>query len=147
VEFPRNPTIFSEYEVTAAPGQIIDYEVRDTKQHILSKKDDISRGKFSFTSEVFDVFELCFISKVPASEFSEVFRRKLSNFSEFSPPDVRGMPQEVTVSIKKGVETKSYEGVSRHRGSKPANFHSSFTSYVESRLWSGIFLVFASSRW
>ena len=46
----------SEYECTAAPGQIVDYEVRDTKQHILSKKDDISRGKFSFTSEIFDVY-------------------------------------------------------------------------------------------
>lgn len=67
---------FSEYEVTAAPGQIIDYEVRDTKQHILSKKDDISRGKFSFTSEVFDVYELCFISKVPASKFSDFHRRQ-----------------------------------------------------------------------
>jgi hypothetical protein len=58
----------SEYEVTQAPGQVIDYEVRDTKQHILSKKEDISRGKFSFTSEVFDVYELCFVSKVPHSE-------------------------------------------------------------------------------
>lgn len=27
-------------------------------------------------------------------------------------PDVRGMPQEVSVTVKKGVETKSYEGVS-----------------------------------
>lgn len=58
----------SEYEVTAASGQIVDYEVRDTKQHILSKKDDISRGKFSFTSEIFDVYELCFVSKVPNSK-------------------------------------------------------------------------------
>lgn len=55
------------------PGQIIDYEVRDTKSHILSKKEDISKGKFSFTSEVFDVYELCFISKVPASELQLVF--------------------------------------------------------------------------
>lgn len=51
------------------PGQIVDYEVRDTKQHILSKKDDISRGKFSFTSEIFDVYELCFKSKVPQSKY------------------------------------------------------------------------------
>lgn len=65
----RNAFIFSEYEITAAPGQIIDYEVRDTKQHILSKKEDISRGKFSFTSEVFDVYELCFKSKVQQSKF------------------------------------------------------------------------------
>lgn len=65
----HNLLTFSEYEVSAAPNQIIDYEVRDTKQHILSKKDDVSRGKFSFTSEVFDVYELCFISKVLASEW------------------------------------------------------------------------------
>lgn len=63
---------FREYEVAAMPGQVIDYEVRDTKSHILSKKDDISRGKFSFTSEIFDVYELCFISKVPASELHTV---------------------------------------------------------------------------
>lgn len=52
----------------AAPGQTVDYEVKDTKGHTLSKKDDISRGKFSFTSEVFDVYELCFKSRVPGSK-------------------------------------------------------------------------------
>lgn len=58
----------SEYEVVAAPGQIVDYEVKDTKGHTLSKKDDVSRGKFSFTSEVFDVYELCFKSRVQNSK-------------------------------------------------------------------------------
>lgn len=60
--------------MSAAPGQVVDYEVRDTKQHILSKKEDISRGKFSFTSEVFDVYELCFVSKVPARKFSLILK-------------------------------------------------------------------------
>lgn len=55
--------------MNAAPGQIVDYEVKDTKGHTLSKKEDISRGKFSFTSEVFDVYELCFKSRVPNSKF------------------------------------------------------------------------------
>lgn len=94
-----NMLVVGEYEVSTAPGQIIDYEVRDTKQHILSKKEDISRGKFSFTSEVFDVYELCFHSKVPHN--------------------VRGMPQEVSVNIKKGVETKSYEGIAEAAKLKP----------------------------
>jgi hypothetical protein len=72
--------IYREYEVNAAPGQIIDYEVKDTKGHTLSKKEDISRGKFSFTSEVFDVYELCFKSKVPNSkqQFSLARRQTLS---------------------------------------------------------------------
>ena len=101
---------FSEYEVSGAPGQVIDYEVRDTKQHILSKKDDISRGKFSFTSEVFDVYELCFISKVPSSKNFVNFHWNFLIHLRFL--DVRAMPQEVSVTVKKGVETKSYEGVS-----------------------------------
>lgn len=75
-EFLYNIQILSEYEVSAAPGQIIDYEVRDTKQHILSKKDDISRGKFSFTSEVFDVYELCFKSTVQQSKIQMLLWRK-----------------------------------------------------------------------
>lgn len=96
------------------PGQTIDFEVKDTKMHILAKKEDISKGKFSFTSEVFDVYELCFHSKVPSSkklfwsfDFLILLEFHLKNLS-----DVRGMPQEVSVTVKKGVETKSYEGVS-----------------------------------
>jgi len=94
-----NMLVVGEYEITAVPGQIIDYEVRDTKQHILSKKEDISRGKFSFTSEIFDVYELCFKSKVPQH--------------------VRGVAQEISVNVKKGVETKSYEGIAEAEKLKP----------------------------
>lgn len=86
----KNYLFNREYEVNAAPGQIVDYEVKDTKGHTLSKKEDISRGKFSFTSEVFDVYELCFKSRVPNSKtdnvcvdnnnttFTLFFRRKRS---------------------------------------------------------------------
>jgi len=98
-EMNANMLVVGEYEVSAAPHQIIDYVVRDTKQHILSKKDDVSRGKFSFTSEVFDVYELCFISKVSGN--------------------VRAVPQEVSVTVKKGVETKSYEGIAEAAKLKP----------------------------
>ncbi|CRK94506.1 CLUMA_CG008011, isoform A [Clunio marinus] len=98
-EMNANMLVVGEYEISAASNQIVDYEIRDTKQHILSKKDDISHGKFSFTSEVFDVYELCFKSKVPAN--------------------VRGMPQEVYVNVKKGVETKSYEGIAEAAKLKP----------------------------
>jgi len=98
-EMNANMLVVGEYEVSQAPGQVIDCEVRDTKQHILYKKEDISRGKFSFTSEIFDVYELCFISKVPHN--------------------VRGMPQEVSVNVKKGVETKSYEGIAEAAKLKP----------------------------
>lgn len=99
-EMNANMLVVGEYEVLAAPnGQLVSYEVKDTKGHILATKDDISRGKFSFTSEVFDVYELCFKSRVPNN--------------------VRGQVQEVQVNVKKGVETKSYEGIAEAAKLKP----------------------------
>lgn len=66
-------------------------QVKDSKGHILSQKDDISKGKFSFVTETFDTFEICFISRVP--------------------PQQRGMKHEVSLITKRGVEARSYEGV------------------------------------
>lgn len=40
------------------------------------------------------------------------------------------MPQEVSVNVKKGVETKSYEGVSILNGSVPEIISINFNSYV-----------------
>ncbi|XP_037946756.1 transmembrane emp24 domain-containing protein bai [Teleopsis dalmanni] len=94
-----NQLVMGEYEVTDVPGQIIDYIARDTKGHILSQKEHITKGKFSFMSEVYDTYEICFISKVP--------------------PHQRGIPQEVSLVTKKGVETKSYEGIGEAAKLKP----------------------------
>lgn len=91
--------VAGEYEVSSAPGQRIDYVIRDTKGHILSQKEDISRGKFSITSEVYDTYEICFISKAPAYN--------------------QGLVQEVSLSTKKGIETKNYEGLGEAAKLKP----------------------------
>lgn len=40
-------------------------QVRDSKGHILAQKDGITKGKFTFVTETYDTFEVCFISKVP----------------------------------------------------------------------------------
>lgn len=94
-----NQIVAGEYEVTGAPGQKINYVVRDSKGHIMSQKEDISKGKFTFTSEMYDTFEICFISQVP--------------------PTHRGVNQEVSLDIKKGIETKSYEGIGEAAKLKP----------------------------
>lgn len=50
---------------------IIDFyylQIQDSKGHILSQKDDIPHGKllkFSFVTETYDTFEICFTSHVP----------------------------------------------------------------------------------
>jgi hypothetical protein len=35
----------------------------------LSQKEDISRGKFSFVTENYDTFEICFVSRVPPRKY------------------------------------------------------------------------------
>ncbi|XP_016977391.1 transmembrane emp24 domain-containing protein bai [Drosophila rhopaloa] len=98
-DIQANQLVMGEYEVSDVPGQIIDYIARDTKGHILVQKEHITKGKFSFMSEVYDAYEICFTSKVPAHQ--------------------RGVVQEVSLQTKKGVETKSYEGIGEASKLKP----------------------------
>lgn len=43
--------------------------MRDSQAHILSQKEDISKGKFSFVTETYDTYEICFASFVPPRKF------------------------------------------------------------------------------
>ncbi|XP_077297880.1 transmembrane emp24 domain-containing protein bai [Arctopsyche grandis] len=94
-----NVLITGDYDVEEAPDQKVDYVVRDSKGHILSQKDNISKGKFSFVTETFDTFEICFISRVS--------------------PQRRGQPQDISLIIKRGVEAKNYEGIGEAAKLKP----------------------------
>lgn len=98
-ELQSDVLVTGDYEVQDAPGQKVDYVVRDSKSHILSQKEDISRGKFSFVTENYDTFEICFISRVP--------------------PQQRGLAQEVSLVTKRGVEAKNYEGLGEAAKLKP----------------------------
>ncbi|XP_026478434.1 transmembrane emp24 domain-containing protein bai-like [Ctenocephalides felis] len=98
-ELQSNVLVTGDYEVSEAPAQQVDYVVRESKGHILSQKDDISKGKFSFVTEIYDMFEICFISRVP--------------------PNHRGVEQEVLLNIKRGIEAKSYEGLGEAAKLKP----------------------------
>ncbi|XP_044730196.1 transmembrane emp24 domain-containing protein bai [Chrysoperla carnea] len=91
--------VSGEYDVTEVAGQKIDYVVRDSKGHILSQKEDISKGKFTFSTENFEKFEICFISRVP--------------------PHQRGIRQEISLVTKHGAEAKSYEGLGEAANLKP----------------------------
>ena len=43
-------------------------QVLDSKGHILYQKDDVTKGKFAFTTEEYDMFEVCFESRVTHGE-------------------------------------------------------------------------------
>lgn len=45
----------------------------DSKGHVLYNKDDATKGKFAFTTEEYDMFEICFESHIPAGKLLETF--------------------------------------------------------------------------
>ncbi|XP_065168849.1 transmembrane emp24 domain-containing protein bai [Atheta coriaria] len=98
-ELHQNVPVTGEYEVSEVPGQKVDYVVRDSKGHVLAQKDDIVKGKFSFVTETYDSYEICFISRVPERQ--------------------RGMSHEVSLNTKHGVEAKNYEGIGEAAKLKP----------------------------
>lgn len=40
----------------------LNLQVTDSRGHILFKKEDASKGRFAFTTEDYDMFEVCFLS-------------------------------------------------------------------------------------
>ena len=56
-----------EYELTDAPGQKATVLVTDTRGHTLYKREDFTEttGKFAFTADEYDIFEICISTKLP----------------------------------------------------------------------------------
>lgn len=98
-ELRQNVLVKGDYEIAPIDGQFMDYIVRDSKGHILANKQDITKGKFTFSTENYDMFEICFTSRVPGYQ--------------------RGTLQEVALNIKTGVEAKTYEGIGEVAKLKP----------------------------
>jgi len=46
--------------------------VTDSKGHVLYNKDDATKGKFAFTTEEYDMFEICFESRIPHGTFAGI---------------------------------------------------------------------------
>ncbi|XP_011496228.1 PREDICTED: transmembrane emp24 domain-containing protein bai [Ceratosolen solmsi marchali] len=102
-EIQGNVLVSGEYEVSIASGQKVDFVTTDSKGHILAQKNDVQQGKlskFSFVTETYDTFEICFISHVPHNT-------------------IHGLNQEVLLNVKKGIEAKSYEGIGEAAKLKP----------------------------
>ena len=64
--------------------------------HTLYKKEDISKGKFAFTTDEYDMFEVCF----------ETVKG-------------HGQAREVSLVMKHGVEAKNYDDLAKAEKLKP----------------------------
>lgn len=99
-EIHKDVLVTGEYELSDAPGQIANLKVTDSKGHVLYNKDEATKGKFAFTTEEYDMFEICFESKIPHG-------------------NGHGGDREVTLSVKRGVEAKNYEAIAKAEKLKP----------------------------
>ncbi|KAK3730361.1 hypothetical protein QZH41_014837, partial [Actinostola sp. cb2023] len=72
--------------------------VTETTGHILYKKEDATKGKFAFTTDDYDMYEVCFESEATQAG---------------------GSDREIYINIKHGVEAKNYDDLAKAEKLKP----------------------------
>jgi len=97
-EIHKDVLVTGDYEVQEN-GQRADLTVTDSKGHILYSKENAQKGKFAFTTEEYDMFEVCFEGKANAG--------------------VHAPEREVYLNLKHGVEAKSYDELAKAEKLKP----------------------------
>ncbi|XP_071375680.1 transmembrane emp24 domain-containing protein 10-like isoform X2 [Centroberyx affinis] len=97
-EIHKDVLVTGQYEVSEQPNTKTNLKITDSSGHTLYTKDDASKGKFAFTTEDYDMFEVCFESKSPLGEV----------------PD-----QLINLDMKHGVEAKNYEEIAKVEKLKP----------------------------
>merc|ERR1739838_252319 len=98
-EIHKGVLVTGEYEVTELTGQKVDFIVTDTKGHKFVNHEDRDKAKFAFTADDYHMFEICFISRVPAGQ--------------------QATRHEVFLLTKHGVEAKSYDNLGDAAKLKP----------------------------
>nr|XP_033812297.1 transmembrane emp24 domain-containing protein 10-like [Geotrypetes seraphini] len=100
-EIHKNVLVTGQYEVSEQPGLKTHLQVTDSSGHTLSFKEDAKKGKFAFTTDDYEIYEICFESKMqPAGNFRV--------------PD-----QLIILSVKHGVEAQNYEEIAKAEKLKP----------------------------
>jgi len=96
-EVHKNVLVTGEYKLSEAPIKT-HLTVVDTNGHVLYKKDDASKGKFAFTTDEYDMFEVCFQSDGTHGQ---------------------SIDREVFLDVKTGVEAKNYDDLQKTEKLKP----------------------------
>ncbi|KAK1154917.1 transmembrane emp24 domain-containing protein 10-like [Acipenser oxyrinchus oxyrinchus] len=99
-EIRKDVLVTGQYEVAEVHDVVTNLKVTDSAEHTLYKKDDAQKGKFAFSTDNFDEFDICFESVVPAG-FEGVTE------------------QLIVLNIKHGTEAKDYENIAKVEKLKP----------------------------
>jgi len=92
-EITKGVLVSGEYEIEKHDGQVVDMIVVDNNGHHFFNKENADAGKFAFTTDNYNVYEICFISRVATN--------------------MRGVRHEVALTVKHGPEAKSYDELAK----------------------------------
>uniref|UniRef100_A0A183BTL6 GOLD domain-containing protein n=1 Tax=Globodera pallida TaxID=36090 RepID=A0A183BTL6_GLOPA len=100
-EIHKNVVLTGEYEFSDSVGHTTTVHVTDTRGHTLYNRENFpeARGKFAFTADEYDIFEICFQMHGPTHQ------QKIN--------------REVNLVLKHGVEAKNYEDLAKAEKLKP----------------------------
>lgn len=62
-EIHKGVLVTGEYDISTQPEQSVDLMVIDTKGQHFVNRENTDKGKFAFTADDYDVFEICFMSR------------------------------------------------------------------------------------
>lgn len=96
----KDQLVVGEYTVSETDAIKVNLEITDSRGHPVYRKEDAAKGKFAFTSDDYDVFELCFkTTLVPQHRADSTV--------------------EIDLAVKVGVEARSYEELAKVEKLKP----------------------------
>lgn len=98
-EIHKNVLVTGEYDVTEYDGVKVSLKVTDSNAHILYQHADAKHGKFAFTTDDYDMFQICFSS-------AGNLKGKVK-------------PHEVQLQMKRGIEAKNYDEIAKAEKLKP----------------------------
>eukprot|EP00795_Rhopilema_esculentum_P002533 gene2533-728_t len=96
-EVHKDVLVTGEFRLSEAPIKT-HLTVVDTNNHVLYKKQDAQKGKFAFTTDDYDMFEVCFESEGQHGQ---------------------GIDREIFLDVKTGVEAKNYDDLAKVEKLKP----------------------------
>ncbi|XP_063801147.1 transmembrane emp24 domain-containing protein 10-like [Pseudophryne corroboree] len=100
-EIHKDVLVTGDYEVAEQqPALITHLRVTDSAGHILYSKEEAKKGKFAFTTDDYEVYEVCFESTGSSDA-------------------LRSADQLIILNVKHGVEAKNYEDLAKAEKLKP----------------------------
>lgn len=91
-EMYANQLAVGEYDIADLPDSVVDVQITDSNGHVAFNRDNINKhGKFAFSSDVADFYDICF--KYVAS----------------AAPSSQPQPREISFDMRIGSEAKEYD--------------------------------------